>query len=399
MEYIVVVGAKMSNKGAQSMVFQIVNEMRKRYPSKKVAAFMNHKSELIKSMDKIYNFEIVPFCPADILYLYGGIQAVAAKMTGVSKENTTRLKKILENTCLAFDVSGYSLSSNWIGANSIKYLYQIAILKKYRIPTVIMPQSFGPFDYKPLFKQYINRLGKKLMPYPTFIFAREKFSYDIVKKQFGLNNVHLSKDMVLLGLEVDKSAVFQSDVKFREYRIGEACVAVVPNNKLVEKLSLEKALAIYQNAIDNLLTYGRNVYIIQHSEADIGLCVKIKEHYCDNASVTLLQENLNCLEYDLLIRQFDYVIASRYHSLVHAYKQNVPCIAVGWSDKYNSLMETMGQGQYMADARNFDRKDLSSKIAMMQQNYIEEQKRICNFFEKTDEDIYDKIFDKVEIKE
>lgn len=34
MEYIVVVGARMSNKGAQSMVFQIVNEMNKRYPSK-----------------------------------------------------------------------------------------------------------------------------------------------------------------------------------------------------------------------------------------------------------------------------------------------------------------------------------------------------------------------------
>lgn len=399
MEYIVVVGAKMSNKGAQSMVFQIVSEMNKRYPNKKVVAFMNHKRALIEKMDGIYNFEIVPFQPADILFLYGGIQSAAAEILGVSKENITHLKDILKNTCIAFDVSGYSLSSNWSGANSIKYLYQLAILKKYKIPTVLMPQSFGPFDYKPVFKQYINRLGKKLLTYPAFIFAREKFSYSIVKKQFGLNNVSLSKDMVLLGKETDRTIVFQPGIKLREFHIGHSCVAVVPNNKLVEKLSLEKALAIYKSAINHLLQYGRTIYIVQHSEADINLCVKIKDNYRDNSLVTLLQENLNCMEYDLLIKQFDYIIASRYHSLVHAFKQNVPCIAIGWSEKYNSLMETMNQSQYMVDARNFNEEDLLTKISIMQENFDEERKKICSFFDKADEDIYDVIFDKIKIEE
>lgn len=399
MEYIVVVGAKMSNKGAQSMVFQIVNEMKTRYPSKKVVAFMNHKTKLIQKMEPIYNFEIAAFQPTDILYLYGGIQSVAAKMLGVSKKNVTHLREILKNTCLAFDVSGYSLSSNWSGANSIKYLYQIAILKKYNIPTVLMPQSFGPFDYKPLFKQYINRLGKALLTYPAFIFAREDFSYRTVKKQFGLNNVSLSKDMVLLGTEVDKASVLKPGIALRTYHIKNACTAVVPNNKLVEKLSLEKALEIYQNAIDQFLKYERTVYIIQHSEADINLCIKIKEQYQDNSFVILLQENLNCLEYDLLIKQFDYIIASRYHSLVHAYKQNVPCIAIGWSEKYNSLMETLNEGQYMVDAKSFQKEALISKIALMEKNYSEERKKIMHFFECMNEDIYGKIFDKVEIKE
>lgn len=399
MEYVVVIGANMSNKGAQSMLFQIVNEINKRYPSKKVVALISQKKALVEKMSGIYNFEIVPFQTTDILFLYGGIQAAAARILCVSRQNTKHLKDILKKTCIAFDVSGYSLSSNWRGANSIKYLYRIAILKKYHIPTVIMPQSFGPFNYEPLLKQYINILGKKLMSYPSLIFAREPFSFDSVKKQFNLNKVYLSKDMVLLGKEINPATVLKPVISLRKYQIKQACVAVIPNDKLVEKLSFEKALTIYRIAICRLLKYQRTVYIVQHSEADINLCQRLKMAFQDNNAVILLQEDLNCLEYDAFIKQFDYVIASRYHSLVHAYRQNVPCIAIGWSEKYNSLMETMGQSQYMADARNFDKETLLSKIDAMQEHFPEEKRMIAKFFENQDEDIYHIIFEKIEVKD
>ena len=399
MEYIVVVGAKMSNTGSQSMVFQIVGEMHKRFPNKKVVALMNHKRALVENMNEIYNFEIISFCPADILYLYGGIQNVAGRMLGVSKKNINHIKAVLQNTCLAFDVSGYSLSSNWSGANSLKYLYQIAILKKYQIPIVIMPQSFGPFEYGVVFKQYINRLGKKLLPYPNIIFAREKYSYHIVRKQFGLNNVAISMDMVLLGKEVDQSILLKPTIKLREYSIQEGCIAVVPNNKLAEKFSLEAALEIYVSAINYLTECKKKVYIVQHSETDRNLCNKLAAKFHTNKDITLLQANLSCLEYDLLIRHFDFIIASRYHALVHAYKQKVPCIAIGWSEKYNNLLDILKQDRYMIDAKKFNKEELFKKIDIMLQNYDVEHMQIQRFFENMDEDLYQMIFRQIEIKE
>ena len=60
--------------------------------------------------------------------LYGNVQTILAKISGVSKDDILRLKEILKNACLAFDVSGYSLSSNWNALNSIKYLYQAPYL-------------------------------------------------------------------------------------------------------------------------------------------------------------------------------------------------------------------------------------------------------------------------------
>jgi len=399
MEYVVVIGSNMSNKGAQSMLFQIVNEISKRYPSKKVVAFISSKKDIVEKMSGIYNFEIIPFQTLDILFLYGGIQAVAARILGVSRKNIKQLREILQKTCIAFDVSGYSLSSNWRGSNSIKYLYRIAILKKYRIPTVIMPQSFGPFDYEPLLKPYINRLGKKLMSYPSLIFAREPFSYDCVKKHFDLNTVYLSNDMVLLGRKINPATVLKPTVSLQKIQIEQACVAVIPNDKLAEKFSFEKALAIYRIAICRLLKYQRTIYIVQHSEADGCLCQKIKMAFQENDAVVLLQEDLNCLEYNAFIKQFDYVIASRYHSLVHAYRQNVPCIAIGWSEKYNNLMKIMGQSQYMVDAKNFDKELLLTKIDAMQEHFPEERQMIAKFFENQNADIYNTIFEKIEVKD
>jgi len=399
MEYIIVVGGGMSNKGAQSMVFQIVSEMKKRFPQKKTVALIDMKPDDAKSMNTIYNFEIVPFGIRHIFYLYGKAQTILAKVSGTSKNDIMRIKEILKNACLAFDVSGYSLSSNWIAINSIKYLYQIAVLKKYGIPTILMPQSFGPFDYGVLFKHYIKRIGRKLLSYPVIIFAREQYSYESVKNFFHLSNVCLSKDMVLTGKEVEHSSVLCPEVKLREFCINKSCVAVVPNNKLAEKFSLQKTLAIYKTVINTLIECNRDVYIIQHSGADIDLCIEIKNCYPDNPHITLLQENLNCLEYDLLIRLFDYIIASRYHSLVHAYRQNVPCIAIGWSEKYDSLMNVMGQSEYMINAKNLNESEIPLKIAKMQENYRKEQNVIYNFFAHMNENIYDKIFSKLDVKE
>ncbi len=377
------------------MVFQIVNEMKKRYPDKKTVVFMTPKGYDKKKCEEVYNFDIVSFSAKDILFLYGGMQACTAKLLGISKQNIYQLKEILNHAYIAFDISGYSFSSNWNGSNSVKYLYRIAILRKYKVPLIIMPQSFGPFEYNFVFKLYINWIGKKMLRYPEIIFAREDISYYLLKKQFNLTNVRLSKDMVLLGKEIDKSAVFKKDVALREISIKNDSVAVVPNQKLAEKFSSDQAVRIYKVAIDSLLQNKKNVYIVQHSESDINLCKRIKKEYQSVQQVALIQENLNCLEYDLLIKKFQFIIASRYHSIVHAFKQNVPCIAVGWSEKYASLMKTLHQETYMVDAGRFDSGDFLIKLNKMQENYNDEKKHISDFFGKINSDIYENIFSKI----
>ena len=78
MEYVVIVGGGVANKGAQSMTFQIIKEIRKHMPGKEVVVFCNSKTNDVPKMDLEYNVKVVPFDAKDILYFIGGIKKVAS---------------------------------------------------------------------------------------------------------------------------------------------------------------------------------------------------------------------------------------------------------------------------------------------------------------------------------
>ena len=68
------------------------------------------------------------------------------------------------------------------------YLNNIKIAKKYKIPMIIMPQSFGPFDFSGADMEILGEM-KDLLFYPKAIFAREQYGYDELMGYFGLDNI------------------------------------------------------------------------------------------------------------------------------------------------------------------------------------------------------------------
>jgi len=80
-----------------------------------------------------------------------------------------------------------------------------------------------------------------------------------------------------------------------------------------------------------------------------------------------------------VIKQFDFVIASRYHSIVHAYKNGVPALVIGWATKYSELLGNFGQLDYFSDCRsNINIDEMGNKLEKMMQDYKHEGERIIN---------------------
>jgi colanic acid/amylovoran biosynthesis protein len=50
----------------------------------------------------------------------------------------------------------------------------------------------------------------------------------------------------------------------------------------------------------------------------------------------------NPLKIKGLIKQFDFVVSSRFHALVSSLSQGIPAIGTGWSHKYQILLEEYG---------------------------------------------------------
>ena len=101
--------------------------------------------------------------------------------------------------------------------------------------------------------------------------------------------------------------------------------------------------------------------------------------FASSENVYFIEDDMNCLEYGEFVKQFDFIIASRFHAIVHAYTENVPAIILGWAVKYHELAKNLNQEKFVFDGTNIsnDNKDsIINGIEYMSNNFYEESKII-----------------------
>ena len=187
------------------------------------------------------------------------------------------------------------------------------------------------------------------------IFVRESQGIEELERLGEFNNIRYSPDMVLTNRkEVNWKYIYKRDIHNREFDILPNSVAVIPNMRNFDHGNRNNIMNIYKEAIRKILSEDKNVYLIRHSGEDLKACIMIKEMFAEDSKVMLIQDDMTPAEFENLIKQFDFSIGSRFHSIVHAYKECVPCLILGWAIKYRSLAELFGQSDYVFDVRDSD---------------------------------------------
>lgn len=369
-KYILITGGGFSNKGAQSMTFIAISEVKKRFPSISLVLLSEEAYNMNIDEKNLYSFDIYPINLGLTFELLGGFYKVFGtwKMKNINtskyQQEIKALIDILKNTVAIIDISGFTLSSQRGITDQLKYLFMIKLAKKHGIKVYIMPQSFGPFQYKGKYKFIINHLIKKYMNYPQAIFAREIEGYNCLVKSYNLKNVKQSQDLVLLNKKLDHSKIYNEYPVTLQYDVKG--VAIVPNMRNFDHGDSKQILSIYNRVIHKLISYGKTVYLIRHSFEDIEACMLIKEGFANNDQVIVIEEDISCWEFQDLVKKFDFLIASRFHSIVHAYKYGIPCIVLGWATKYRELLKNFKQDKYFFDVRgNIDSQVIEMAIEMM----------------------------------
>lgn len=385
MRNILITGGSLINKGAQAMVYVTVCEMRKRFPDKKILVVMN-KSGIPKDVD-IHNFKFEIIDPKELgiddLFCFDGFKRIKVRIRAFLRlfhvQKQRRRIQLWKNTDYVMDISGFSIGKKWGMQKSCREARKAAVAKRYGAKCIFLPQSFGPFDFTGMSECNLkkgHRLLKKWLGCAEVIYAREASGKQMLEETYGLRNVRLAQDIVLQNKGYELQEIYKTIPDKQRIQIRERSVALIPNIHVV-KYKKNDVYALWETAVRELLERSYTVYLLVHDISDYRIIEEIKKQYQDDESVILLKNNFACEEFDQLVSEFDFLIASRYHSIVHAYRNAVPCVALGWADKYVTLLESVGQEQYVMDMRQtVVEQDLVGAIDDMITHRMENQDKI-----------------------
>ena len=392
--YVVITGGELYNKGAQAMSFITVDQIRRKFPDRKIILFSSKDyAEKTEKEKARYRFEILPF---------PGVGEISSLCTGLlhkryakrDEKLFARYNEIFSHTDALLDISGYALGSNWKENINRAYLLRLVLTKHYKIPVYLMPQSFGPFDYSGVKGWLFSAALKHYLKYPKKIMAREETAKKYLEGKYKLKNVIKTPDMVLQNKGIDYENVFYDQPAVCVPDVKSGSVAIIPNSKN-NKFGDESALlGLYRIIIDYLLAMQANVYLIYHAVEDLAICEKIKaSFYADSEQVIVITEELSCADYEEIVPSFDFIIASRYHSIIHAYKEGIPAVVLGWAYKYRELAGLYGQTGFCFDVREaLDGQKLICALEDMQKNHVQYSEKIKKITDKIQsENVFDLI--------
>ena len=392
MQKFVVTGIQMRNKGSQAMFLSLYYGLNALYKDCSVTGFANKYDDPGQ-----YSFTLLPYDDyTRLMYKHrlNNVPLVAPLATflaGRSRKTDkwdgklAEMDKALKEADAVLDASGYTLGSGWGKGGGRMLLQTIEIAKRYDKPIILMPQSFGPFDWGEDDDEEFLKEVKEELSYCTKIYAREREGYECLKS-LGLDNVELSADMVIREkiFPTANDILKSHDPSSITYPSSDS-VGFIINENVFRIGDADAVLNLYAQMLDKLVRDGENVYILNTSTADMKLVEKVLAKTENREKVGLISGEYSSPELIDILGRFKYVVASRYHSVVFAYRSGVPAIILGWASKYDDLAAHFGQQNYVFDIREPDVGQIIEQIDKMGANHAEESQRIKDRLEEMQE--------------
>lgn len=320
---IIITGVETNNKGAELMLYAILQEIERRHPEADV--YISH-TRVLQGLSYVSTKLKMHFFPYERIVEKLHINGILRRLKLPMIENMNLVK-----SDYFLDGSGFLFSDQCkLWGTTPEYWDSILRFQKQNGSKIVfLPQAFGPFR-EVATKRAISTIGK----YASLIMAREKVSYSYIKETglVDMKKVYLFTDFTSL---VDGSF----PIKYNYLRGG---ICVIPNMRMIDKgvISYDNYIKLLTAIISDGKKSGRPVYLLNHEgKGDEQLAYSCQESLREKIDVVT---GLNALEVKGLIASSYLVITSRFHGLASALNSCVPCLATSWSHKYEELYKDYG---------------------------------------------------------
>lgn len=370
----IITGGGDNNLGAQAMTLEAINFIKRNFPESEIYVLNTNMYSDNKRL--MFDAKILPSLGTKRIFSLITNEYIFKNVFIGDKLIQNEFLNILNNSLGIIDVSGYAFSSHWKFKYSLNYLSLLYYARLKKIPIWLMPQSYGPFNWNFIEKSILKILSKYAFESAN-VYARERQGIKELSK-FVNKKISKSPDLVLLSEystkeEVEKMIIKESNIPMA----NKETVCIVPSVMMLKKFDYEKLIKFYKFTINHLIKLDYKIWILPHSGEDKEFCLDIykKLDVESQNSVEVLLNDYNCIHSEAIIKQVEFLVASRYHSLILGYKNLKPSVIVGWSYKYVELAELMNQSEFILN--NLDDKNMiEEKLNLIHKNTLNESKII-----------------------
>lgn len=316
-------GVETNNKGAELMLYAILQEIERKYPD---AAVFIPKDRVRQGLDYVktsLNFQFCDYRFIDRLIRKFHVNGILRRLHLPQIYPVLSLPDELK---FFIDGSGFLFSDQW---NLQKHWVEnwkklLKSLHSYGTRVIFLPQAFGPAE-----QENTKEVFAVLSEYADVIMPREKVSYNYIKesRKVSMKKVKLFTDFTSLvdGVIPEKITHLKNGI------------CVIPNVRMIDKGAVTKD--DYKRLLSSIIVEGQKnghpVYLLNHEgKGDEQLALELQKEFSNSIEVVT---GLNALEVKGMISTAYVVVSSRFHGVASALNCCVPCLATSWSHKYKEL--------------------------------------------------------------
>lgn len=322
-------GVETNNKGAELMLYAILQEIERRDPK---AIVYVQPDTVHQGLDYLKTTLTLKEKPVVFFHRFCIRFHLCRVMQKLFGPDVFFDIYAVRRTKYFFDASGYFYTDKWNLPSCMidRRNHLLANNHKLGAKIIFLPQAFGPIT-QPNVIEGVRGLQK----YADVVMPREKTSLEHLRalKLIDEEKVKLYPDFTCLVDGVVSSS-------HRKY-LGGVCL--IPNVRMLDKVDItyEEYLAFFQKVVEVVSQNGYIPFFLNHEGcADENLILRLQRDL--NISVDVLT-GLNALEVKGVISQSYLIITSRFHGAASALNTGVPCLSTSWGHKYEELFNDYGQ--------------------------------------------------------
>lgn len=241
------------------------------------------------------------------------------------------------------------------GFQDWNHLMHLKLAKVFNKPLVYYGRSFGPFPTETKSNREFKRISLEMLNYFSFLSIRDRKSEQLAE-ELGISYISTVDSAFLDSPQVE----IPYELK---YVIGDKPYMVFVPNYLLwhyayrNRISHDTVINFYSKVIETIWQCNPELNIIMlpqlfcannYAFNDILLFRELAEKKNDKRIIV----TADCYSSNIqqtIINSAKYVIGARYHSIVFAINQDVPCIALSYEHKITGLLETLGKSEWCID--------------------------------------------------